>query len=185
MPPLEDAMPPQWIVWASNVPPTPQLAEVARKCLCFNPFSVTALLEDLVTVWKRHDGKGCDANASSGEVRSLLQRRYIESLRVAELPPIDDAIADRIMVVAMNFAIDGNTYKATGDRLIHAFIESRLDTSALASIPNNQPPYAENAKEATAEATIKEVGPPQHQIPAVAHTPPDHRTSTLGHTGLL
>lgn len=161
MPLLEEAMPTKWVVWAANVTePTPQLAEVASRSLCHSPFSEPALLEDVATVWKMHDGQGCDADAGPGEVRSLLQRRYIQNLRVAELPPVDEAIADRMVLIARNFATDGNTYKATGDRLIHAFIECRLSTEALAAIPANQPPYAANAHLDTAEATIKEVPAP-------------------------
>ena len=172
MPLLEEAMPTKWVVWAANVPPpNPQLAEVASRSLCHSPFSEPALLEDVATVWKMHDGRGCDAAAGPGEVRSLLQRRYIQNLRVAELPPIDEAIADRMVLIARNFATDGNTYKATGDRLIHAFVECRLSTVALAAIPANQPPYAANAHLDTAEATIKEVSDPPPR-PAHPSDPP-------------
>lgn len=113
MQPLEEAMPVRWVAWASRIDPEPMLAEVARKALCLHPFTELGLLNDLVTVFKHHDSSSCDPDATPGEVRSLLQRKYIQSFELAELPPVDDAIANRIMSVARNFATDGNTYKVS------------------------------------------------------------------------
>jgi len=171
MQPLETAMPVKWVAWASRVEPAPMLCEVARKALCLHPFSELGLVGDLVTVWKHHGGQGCDPEATPGEVRAVLQRKCIQTMTLAELPPVDAEVATRMMTIARNFATDGNTYKATGDRLIHAFIECRLPVADLAAIPSNQPPYAANAKLDTAEATIKEVSaPPPVNRPSAALT---------------
>ena len=157
MPSLEQSMPSKWVLWASQQARSPQLAEVARRALCFHPFSEAGLLEDVVTVWKIHDGAGCDADTTAGEVRSQIQKTFLSGLSVRELPPVDEAICIRAMTIAVNFATDGNTYKATGDRLIHDFIRCHLRVEDLAAIPSNQPPYAANARLDKAETIIKEV----------------------------
>ena len=119
MQPLEEAMPVRWVAWASRIDPEPMLAEVARKALCLHPFAELGLLNDLVTVFKHHDGSSCDPDSTPGEVRSLLQRRYIQSFELAELPPVDDTISTRMLTIARNFAIDGNTYKVSPSTVTH------------------------------------------------------------------
>jgi hypothetical protein len=169
MPSLEQSMPSKWVLWASQQDRSPQLAEVARKALCFHPFSESGLLEDVVTVWKIHDGAGCDADTTAGEVRSQIQKTFLSGLAVRELPPVDEAICIRAMTVVVNFATDGNTYKATGDRLIHDFIRCHLRVEDLAAIPSNQPPYAANARLDKAETIIKEVVPTTVCVRVGAH----------------